>query len=161
LDEPETQRKRQSSANRCLSLLKAALNYAWREKKVDSNDAWQRVELFRGVDIPRAISVRCRVAEIDKRRTRRLSDFGPSSPANGARYQELARLRVSDFDSAVGTLHIRKTKTHKDRHWSGTNRLPLSKHRHSPITASNAGSREGVPADKPGKKQGLPREIAL
>jgi integrase len=34
----------------------------------------------------------------------------------GARYQELARLRVSDFDSAVGTLHIRKTKTHKDRH---------------------------------------------
>lgn len=54
LDEPETQRKRQSSANRCFSLLKAALNYAWREKKVDSNDAWQRVELFRGVDIPRA-----------------------------------------------------------------------------------------------------------
>ena len=34
----------------------------------------------------------------------------------GARYQELARLRVSDFNADAGTLHIRKTKTHKDRH---------------------------------------------
>ena len=34
--------------------VKAALNLAWREKKVGSNDAWQRVGLFRGVDIPRA-----------------------------------------------------------------------------------------------------------
>ena len=34
LQEPETQRKRQASANRCLGLLKAALNLAWREKKV-------------------------------------------------------------------------------------------------------------------------------
>ena len=51
LQEPETQRKRQAAANRCLGLLKAALNLAWREKKVESNDAWQRVELFGGVDI--------------------------------------------------------------------------------------------------------------
>jgi hypothetical protein len=51
LQEPETQRKRQASANRCLGLLKAALNLAWREKRVESNDAWQRVELFRGVAI--------------------------------------------------------------------------------------------------------------
>jgi len=54
LAEPETARKRQASANRCLSLLKAALNQAWRDKRIESNDAWQRVELFRGVDVPRA-----------------------------------------------------------------------------------------------------------
>jgi hypothetical protein len=54
LSEPETQRKRQASANRCLGLLKAALNLAWREKKAESNEAWQRVEPFRGVDVPRA-----------------------------------------------------------------------------------------------------------
>ena len=35
LQEPETQRKRQASANRCLGQLKAALNLAWREKKVE------------------------------------------------------------------------------------------------------------------------------
>jgi integrase len=34
----------------------------------------------------------------------------------GARYQELARLRVGDFNRDAGTLHIRKTKTNKDRH---------------------------------------------
>src|SRR4029453_6193825 len=34
----------------------------------------------------------------------------------GARYQELARLRVADFNSDAGTLHIRKTKTNRDRH---------------------------------------------
>ena len=34
----------------------------------------------------------------------------------GARYQELARLRVADFNTDAGTLHIRKTKTNRDRH---------------------------------------------
>ena len=117
LDEPETQRKRQSSANRCLSLLKAALNYAWREKKVDSNDAWQRVELFRGVDIPRARYLS--LAESQRLINAAQGDFRilvQAALQTGARYQELARLCVSDFNTAVGTLHIRKTKTHKDRH---------------------------------------------
>ena len=34
----------------------------------------------------------------------------------GARYQEFARLRVRDFNPDSGTLHIRKSKVHKDRH---------------------------------------------
>ena len=34
----------------------------------------------------------------------------------GARYQEIARLRVADFNADTGTLHIRKSKVHKDRH---------------------------------------------
>ena len=34
----------------------------------------------------------------------------------GARYQELARLRVSDFNPDAGTVHVRKSKSHKDRH---------------------------------------------
>src|SRR5262249_13758469 len=33
----------------------------------------------------------------------------------GARYSELARLRVSDFNRDAGTLHIRKSKTNKER----------------------------------------------
>jgi len=117
LQEPETQRKRQASANRCLGLLKAALNLAWREKKVESNDAWQRVELFRGVDIPRARYLS--VAEAQRLINSAQGDFRVLVQAalqTGARYQELARLRVSDFNADAGTLHIRKTKTHKDRH---------------------------------------------
>ena len=34
----------------------------------------------------------------------------------GARYSELGRMRVQDFNNDVGTLHIRKTKRDKDRH---------------------------------------------
>jgi hypothetical protein len=49
-------------------------------------------------------------------RTRRFPSSGASGVADGARYQELARLRVADFNSDAGTLHIRKTKTNKDRH---------------------------------------------
>ena len=117
LKEPETQRKRQASANRCLALLKAALNQAWRDQKVDSNDAWQRVELFRGVDIPRARYLS--VTEAQRLINAAQGDFRVLVQAalqTGARYQELARLRVSDFNADSGTLHIRKTKTHKDRH---------------------------------------------
>jgi len=117
LAEPEAARKRQASANRCLGLLKAALNYAWREKKVDSNDAWQRVELFRGVDVPRAHYLS--VAEAQRLINAAQGDFRilvEAALQTGARYQELARLRALDFNADAGTLHIRKTKTHKDRH---------------------------------------------
>jgi integrase len=34
----------------------------------------------------------------------------------GARYQELARLRVADFNPDSGTLHIRKSKANRNRH---------------------------------------------
>jgi integrase len=117
IKEPEIARKRQASANRCLALLKAALNQAWRDQKVESNDAWQRVELFRGVDIPRARYLS--VTEAQRLINAAQGDFRilvQAALQTGARYQELAQMRVSDFNPDSGTLHIRKTKTHKDRH---------------------------------------------
>ena len=48
---PRGARGRQASANRCLGLLKAALNHAWRDGKCELG-AWPRVKPFRGVDIP-------------------------------------------------------------------------------------------------------------
>jgi integrase len=97
--------------------LKAALNQAWRDKHVESNDAWQRVELFRGVHIPRARYLS--VAEAQRLINASKGDFRVLVQAalqTGARYGELVRLRVVDFNSDAGTLHIRKTKTNKDRH---------------------------------------------
>ena len=41
-DDPEAMRRRQSSANRVLTMLKAALNHAYDEKMVSTNDAWGR-----------------------------------------------------------------------------------------------------------------------
>ena len=46
-------RRRRSSANRTLTVLKAALNRAWREGKVRSDDAWRRVEPFEEADAAR------------------------------------------------------------------------------------------------------------
>lgn len=120
LRDPEVARKRQASANRCLALLKAALNQAWRNSKktgVEANDAWQRVPLFRGVDIPRARYLS--VAEAQRLINAAQDDFRVLVRAalyTGARYSELARLRAADFNGDAGTLHIRKTKTNKDRH---------------------------------------------
>ena len=55
--DPEVQRKRQASSNKCLTFLKAALNHAWREQKttgVEMNDEWSRVQPFKGVDVARS-----------------------------------------------------------------------------------------------------------
>jgi integrase len=114
-DDPEDVRKRQTSANRCLAWLKAALNHAWREKKVETNDEWARVQPFAGVDVAR---VRYLTATECKRLINACEgDFRAlvyAALLTGARYGELARLRVADFNS--GTVHIRKSKANKDRH---------------------------------------------
>lgn len=120
LSDPEVARKRQTSANRCLAWLKAALNHAWREKKktgVESNDEWARVQPFEGVDVARARYLS--PAECKRLINAAQGDFRTLVHAalqTGARYQELARLRVADFNGSAGTLHIRKSKTNKDRH---------------------------------------------
>src|SRR5262249_28590264 len=42
--DPEAVRKRRASANRMLAILRAALNFAFEEKKVASDSEWQRVK---------------------------------------------------------------------------------------------------------------------
>jgi hypothetical protein len=48
----EAVRRRRASANRVLTYLKAALNHAWRNGAVPSDDAWRRVKPFKAVDAP-------------------------------------------------------------------------------------------------------------
>ncbi len=43
-------RARRSTANRVLTILKAALNHAYHENKVVSDDAWRKVKPFREAD---------------------------------------------------------------------------------------------------------------
>jgi integrase len=114
----EQLRRRRVSANRHLSVLKAALNHAFDEGRVSSNAAWgRRVKKFRGVQ-----STRARYLTIEECRrflAGRDATFYPLARAaleTGARYSELARLEVADFNKASGTLLIRKSKTAKARH---------------------------------------------
>ena len=100
-----------------LSVLKAALNRAFEEGKVPSDDAWRRVKPFRSVDA-------ARVRYLTEDETRRLvnacaRDFRPLVQAalfTGARYGELVALRAADFDEDSGTLAVRQSKSGKPRH---------------------------------------------
>jgi integrase len=114
----EGRRRRRASANRVFTILRAALNHAWREGLVPSDAAWRRVKPFKSVD-----AARLRYLSIDE--CRRLvnacgePDFRALVEAgllSGARYSEIARLQVHDFNPDSGTLHVRRSKSGKERH---------------------------------------------
>jgi integrase len=107
----ETKRRRRASANRTLTVAKAALNHAWREGKVISNAEWHRVEPFEAVD-----AARIRYLTITEA-TRLISASGPdfrrlihAALLTGARYGQLAQLTVSDINLDVGTVRLRSRK---------------------------------------------------
>ena len=113
----EDVQRRRASANRCLTYLKAALNLAWRNGLVPSDDAWRRVKPFRAVEAPlvRYLSAdeiaRLRIATAGGFR-----DLVHLALLTGCRYGELTRFRVADYNAAVGTLSVRIAKGGKVRH---------------------------------------------
>ncbi len=116
-DGDEGRRRRRSSANRVLTILKAALNRAWRRGKVTSDAAWRRVEPFENVDAARVRYLT--VAEAARLVNAADPDFRSLVQAalvTGARYGELAALRASDFNHDSGTIHVRTSKSGKGRH---------------------------------------------
>jgi integrase len=116
-DDPERTRKQRASANRVLTILKAALNRAFKEGKVASDSEWRRVEPFRAVDASRNRYLT--QAEIDRLLNACAPEFRllvRGALETGARYGELCRLRCGDFNPDSGTVHIRKSKSGKERH---------------------------------------------
>jgi integrase len=116
-DDAEEVRKRRSTANRILTVLKAALNHAFAEGRATSDTAWRRAKPFKGVD-----AARIRYLTTDE--ARRLCnacepDFRAlvqGALSTGARYGELIRLHVADFNGEAGTITIRASKSGKPRH---------------------------------------------
>jgi integrase len=113
----DDRRARRASANRIWTTLRAALNHAFNDGKVDSDLAWRKVKPFRRVD-----SARIRYLSIaEAKRLMNACDpsFRPLVQAGlqtGARYGELCRLQVHDFNADSGTLAIRQSKSGKARH---------------------------------------------
>lgn len=112
----ESVRRRQSSANRILTTLKAALNHCFSEKLVASDAEWRRVAPFKGV-----ASARVRYLTIAEAKFINACDlvFRPLAQAalqTGCRYGELTRLKVGDFNRDAGTLAIWQSKSGKPRH---------------------------------------------
>jgi integrase len=110
-------RKRRATANRVLTILKAALNHAWREGIVLSDDAWRRVSPFKGVDAP----VIRYLAEDEQRHLVNAcpADFREIVRAallTGCRYGELIALRAADYNADAGMITVNESKAGKVRH---------------------------------------------
>ena len=120
LDRPEGQdetRRRRASANRVLTILKAALNQAFREGKAATDAPWRAVKPFAEVET-------ARVRYFTQDEVRRLVNAAQgafrllvnAALFTGARYGELSRLRVGDFNPDSGTVYIEQSKSGKSRH---------------------------------------------
>ena len=116
-DDPDAPRARRSTANRVLTILKAALNFAFREGLVDSDDEWRRVQPFAKAD---AAKVRYLTdAEALRLVTASTDEFRPLVTAallTGCRYGELTTLRPADVDAVANVLTIRNSKGGSARH---------------------------------------------
>jgi integrase len=116
-DSDENLRRRRSSANRTLTILKAALNRGWKDGLIASDAAWRRVEPFRDASAPRLRYLT--IAEGKRLINATDPEFRPTVQAalmSGMRYGELIRLQVHDYNPDAGTLAIRQSKSGKPRH---------------------------------------------
>ena len=116
-DDPERRRRRKATANRNLSVLKAALNHAWENGNADNAEIWRRVRPFKGVEAATVrylteAEARCLLGACapDFRRLVR------GALLTGCRYGELTRLVASDFEREAGVITIRLSKAGKVRH---------------------------------------------
>jgi integrase len=110
-DDDESKRRRQASANRNWTPLKAALNRAWREGKVTSDAAWRRVEPFDSVDAARVRYLS--IAEAKRLLNACPPDFRRlvrGALQTGARFGQLAQLVASDFKPDSDTVLFRSRK---------------------------------------------------
>jgi len=115
----EDLRKRRSTANRIMRRLRAALNLALEEGRVYANPMAWKVSPFENVEVARAVFlsekeqrsfVKACASEKDFQRLVRAALY------TGARYGELGRLGVSDFNASAGTLFIAKSKGGRQRY---------------------------------------------
>lgn len=111
--DPDAIRRRKASANRILTVLKAALNHAWHYRKVDSDSGWRAVKPFEDVDDARKVKL-----TVDQcQRLINAAQGGFRNYVRAALYtgarpgKELEILRVRDFDADNGIIRIPDSKT--------------------------------------------------
>ena len=134
-DTVESKRKRQATLNRVINIVKACLNHAYRHSgKVSSDNAWRRLQRFRGVDSARlqwlTNAQSKRLINACEPEFRKIVQAGLLT---GARWSELRALKVRDFDSRSGTIHITASKANKPR------RIPLTEEGQAIFAAWTAG----------------------
>jgi integrase len=110
-------RRRRATANRTLTVLKAALNFAWKQGRVPTDAGWRRVTPFKNVDAPV-------IRYLTEDESLRLINACPTDLRKivqgalftGCRYGELGSLTARDYNSDAGTVAVRISKSGKPRH---------------------------------------------
>ena len=132
--DPDKVRARRSTANRTLTILKAALNYAFNEGHAATDEVWRKAKPFREADAPVVRFLtddEClRLANACQGGFR---DMVRAALLTGCRYGELTRLAVGDYNAAAGVVTIRESKAGKPRH------VALSEDGMALLTALTAG----------------------
>jgi integrase len=119
--EPDAIRARQATVNRIFNQLRAALNYVYRDGLIASDTAWRQVRSFQKVDEPRIrFLTATEAAKLVNHCPLELRRLVRAALLTGARFGELARLRVGDLNSDIGQLYIAPGKSGRPRH------LPLN-----------------------------------
>ena len=119
MSDPEVKRQRRLSANRVLTIIKAALERAYSKGRFAGEPSvWRDAKPFRGVERARtrflsAAEAKRLINTCDPVEIRHLVNGGLLT---GCRYGELVRVLGGDFSPDAGTLHIRETKAGKPRH---------------------------------------------
>src|SRR5262249_17233061 len=113
----DARRARRSTANRTWTVLRAALNHAFVEGKIESDLAWRKVKTFKGVN---PASVRYLTVAEAKRMVNacdpEFRQLVQAALQTGCRYGELTKLTVADYNPDAKTLAIRQSKSGKPRH---------------------------------------------
>ncbi|MBS1091486.1 site-specific integrase [Gluconobacter sp. Dm-74] len=113
----EAWRARRSTANRILTILKAALNHARHEGHVTGDDAWAAVKPFRAVDAAKLVYLTAEeAARLVNACPPDFRELVRGALLTGCRYGELATATVGDFNRDAGTVLVRESKGGKPRH---------------------------------------------
>ena len=109
---PDAVRARQATANRVMTILKAALNHAYAEGLASSDEAWKKTKTFKQADA--AVIAYLSTAECQRLVNACRPDLRALVRAallTGCRYGELCRMEVRDFNMDNGTVRVRESKS--------------------------------------------------
>jgi len=108
----ETKRKSKNSANRVLSMVKAAFNLALKNGIINTNDSWKNISPFNDVNGKRELLLsEKQILKLIKKAPSSTRQLITAQTLTGARPGELDLVLVKNFNSKKGTLYIPKSKT--------------------------------------------------
>lgn len=111
-EDEEEIRKSKDSANRTLTMVKAALNLAYTNGHVTSDVAWKRVKPFKNVAANRKVFLTDKqLKSLLSKLEPDLHDLAVASVLTGTRPSELYPTTKDDLNLKEGTLHITSGKT--------------------------------------------------